>query len=118
MEKEIRVEKVASNKNYILGQIYNLSGEITANRILLTKLDSVKAEMDTNFERLETATASEGQVLYEENKRKKELKKKIDQNNIMIEKTEDILDNKEEQCQLYQEELEDAVDYELPKKER
>jgi len=116
--KEIKIVKVPSNKNYIIGQIYNLSGEVTALRIIIRKRDARKIELDRELQRLEAERdQSEGQSSYELKKKIKEVIKKIDENDAELEKSTDMLKNKEELCQMYQEELDDAVEYEFPQKE-
>ena len=116
--KEIQVVKVASNKNYIIGQIYNLSGEITKLRIILRKRDRRKVELDAELRRLEAEREKGGdQPLYEINKKIKALNKKIDENDTELEKSKDLLDNKEELCLDFQKELDDAIEYEFPRRE-
>ena len=115
MEKEIREVKIASNKNYIITQIYNLSGDITGQRINLKKFDIRKLVLAEKLEKLEKANG-EGQALYEMNKEIKRIKKEIDSNDMLLEKTEDMLENFEEKCQFFEEELADAREYTLPQK--
>lgn len=96
--------------------IYSLSSRATDQRVKLNELDAQKIKLDNELEELESPEEVEGKSGYELKKKIKEVRTKSDQNDTMIEKTEDILDNFEVQCARYERELEDAMEYAIPLK--
>ena len=107
---------MASNKNYIVEQIYVISSDVTAQRINLRKFDSRKVELEEKIDKLMATEHGEDQAGYELKKSIKNVQKELDQNETLLEKTEDLLENMEEKCQHFQQELEDSIDYKLPLK--
>ena len=96
---------MASNKNYIVEQIYVISSDVTAQRINLRKFDSRKVELEEKIARTEKEMAErfssrrkelvkiiddlrksdkEGQEKYEVEKKIKEAQKELNQNDASI----------------------------------
>lgn len=113
--KDIRYSKVQNNKNFIIGKIYNITGDVTELRVMLKKYEEIKEKLNDELKDLESQ-GLEGQEAYENKKKVKEVNKKIATNDEILDKTEDILENKEELVERYQVELEDSTEYEMPQK--
>ena len=113
--KEMRYSKVQNNRNFIVGKIYNITGDVSELRVMLKKHEERREELVKKLNDSESQEL-EGQEAYENKKKIKEVNKKIAENDEILEKTEDILENKEELVERFQVELEDSIEYEMPKK--
>ena len=113
--KEIRYSKVQNNRNFIVGRIYNLTGDVTELRVTLKKHEDRKEELEKKLTGLENQTLK-GQEAYENKKKIKEVGKEISANDDGLDKIEDLLENKEEKVERFQVELDDSIEYEMPKK--
>lgn len=82
---------------------------------MLKKHEERKGELEKRLNDSESQ-GLEGQEAYENKKKIKELGRKIAENDEILEKTEDMLENKEEMVERFQVELEDSIEYEMPKK--
>lgn len=114
-QKTIRYSKVQNNRNFIVGRIYNLTGDVTELRVTLKKHEERKEELEKKLTDLESQTL-EGQEAYENKKKIKETGKEISANDDGLDKIEDMLENKEEKVERFQVELEDSIEYEMPQK--
>ena len=113
--KDVRYSKVQNNRNFIVGRIYNLTGDVTELRVTLKKHEDRKEELETKLKNLESV-GLEGQEAYENKKKIKEVGKEISVNDDELDKIEDMLENKEEKVERFQVELDDSIEYEMPKK--
>lgn len=95
-----------------------MSSNITTARIDLQKREDRKIELDEKLREVEKKRETAGQEGYKYKQEIKDIEKEIDVNDGELKSYEDILENKEELCQRYQRELEEAIEYEFPKTDR
>ena len=84
-------------------------------RVTLKKYEDRKEELEKKLNNL-GIEGLEGKEAYEINKKIKEVGKEISANDDELDKVEDMLENKEEKVERFQVELDDSIEYEIPKK--